>query len=72
MITQLRYTIALPYVEHLMAVKNKVEIEGLKKAHIQDAVAFVSLKFYWSTHNYNDNFIGPISCLARKQVTGRI
>ncbi|KAF8633799.1 hypothetical protein AX15_001241 [Amanita polypyramis BW_CC] len=41
MITQLRYTIALPYVEHLMAVKNKVEIEGLKKAYVQDGVAFV-------------------------------
>jgi predicted DNA binding CopG/RHH family protein len=29
MITQLRYTIAPPYVECLMAVKNKVEIDGL-------------------------------------------
>lgn len=44
MITQLRYTIAPAYVEHVMAVKNKVEIEGLKRAYLRDGAAYVSLK----------------------------
>ncbi|KAF8634266.1 hypothetical protein AX17_004223 [Amanita inopinata Kibby_2008] len=41
MITQLRYTIAPSHVEHMMAVKNKVEIEGLKRAYTRDGAAFV-------------------------------
>ncbi|KAF8317040.1 Creatinase aminopeptidase [Amanita rubescens] len=41
MITQLRYTIAPAYVEHLMAVKNKVEIDGLRRAYLRDGAAFV-------------------------------
>jgi Xaa-Pro aminopeptidase len=44
MITQLRYTIAPAYVEHVMAVKNKVEVEGLRRAYLRDGAAFVSLK----------------------------
>lgn len=41
MITQLRYTVTLPFVEHLMAVKNKVEIEGLKRSYTRDGLAYV-------------------------------
>lgn len=46
MITQLRYTIAPAYVEHLMAVKNKVEIDGLRRAYLRDGAGFVSLKLH--------------------------
>ncbi|KAK2464776.1 hypothetical protein APHAL10511_003194 [Amanita phalloides] len=41
MITQLRYTIAPAYVEHLMAVKNKVEVDGLRRAYLRDGAAFI-------------------------------
>ncbi|KAM6501799.1 Creatinase/aminopeptidase [Amanita muscaria] len=41
MITNIRYTVVPPVVEHLMAVKSKVEIDGLKRAYVKDGAAFV-------------------------------
>ncbi len=42
MLTQLWCTIAQPYVEYIMAIKNDVEVGGLRKAYLHDGAAFVS------------------------------
>ncbi|KDQ55672.1 hypothetical protein JAAARDRAFT_133670 [Jaapia argillacea MUCL 33604] len=46
MLTHLRYTVAPAIVEEMKAIKNDVEIEGLKRAYMRDGVAFVKW-FAW-------------------------
>ncbi|EPQ56893.1 Creatinase/aminopeptidase, partial [Gloeophyllum trabeum ATCC 11539] len=41
MLTHLRYTVLPSYVEEMKAVKNEVEIEGMRRAYLRDGVAFV-------------------------------
>ena len=72
MITQLRYTVTLPFVEHLMAVKNKVEIEGLKRSYTRDGLAYVSSSTLLSLLVSKNEFAGPIPRMAGEQVTRRI
>ena len=42
MLTHFHYTIAPSYVELMLSVKNKTEIEGMRRAYRRDGVAFVS------------------------------
>lgn len=72
MITQLRYTIAPAYVEHLMAVKNKVEIDGLRRAYLRDGAAFVSLKVTLNVLLYDTVILGSVPGLVRGQTAGGI
>jgi Xaa-Pro aminopeptidase len=41
MLTHLRYTVAPAFVEEMKAVKNEVEIEGLRHAYMRDGAAYV-------------------------------
>jgi Xaa-Pro aminopeptidase len=41
MITHYRYSLAPPIIEEMRAVKNKVEIQGLKYAHRRDGACYV-------------------------------
>ena len=40
-LTPYRYTIAPCQVEHMMAVKNATEVDGMKRAHLQGGISFV-------------------------------
>ncbi|KAH8810203.1 Creatinase aminopeptidase [Flagelloscypha sp. PMI_526] len=41
MLTHFRYTVEPSYIEKTMAIKNDVEIAGLKRAYLRDGVSFV-------------------------------
>jgi Xaa-Pro aminopeptidase len=41
MLTNFRYTIIPSFVEQMMAVKNEVEIDGMRRAYLRDGVSFV-------------------------------
>ncbi|KAF5365894.1 hypothetical protein D9757_011057 [Collybiopsis confluens] len=40
-LTHFRCTVLPSYVEHMMAIKNKVELEGLRRAYLRDGVCYV-------------------------------
>ncbi|KAJ3770141.1 Creatinase aminopeptidase [Lentinula raphanica] len=40
-LTHFRCTVLPSYVEHMMAVKNEVELEGLRRAYLRDGVCYV-------------------------------
>ncbi|KAJ2932269.1 hypothetical protein H1R20_g4809, partial [Candolleomyces eurysporus] len=46
MLTNFRYTIIPSFVEQMMAVKNEVEIDGMRRAYLRDGVSFVRF-FAW-------------------------
>jgi Xaa-Pro aminopeptidase len=41
MLTHFRYTVAPPKVDEMKALKNEVEIEGLRRAYLRDGASFV-------------------------------
>jgi Xaa-Pro aminopeptidase len=41
MLTHFRYTVAPPIVEDLKALKNEVELEGMRRAYLRDGASFV-------------------------------
>ncbi|KAF8893619.1 peptidase M24, structural domain-containing protein [Infundibulicybe gibba] len=41
MLTHFRYTVAPSYAEEMMALKNAVELDGMKRAYLRDGVSFV-------------------------------
>ncbi|GAW05634.1 Creatinase aminopeptidase [Lentinula edodes] len=40
-LTHMRCTVLPSYVEHMMALKNEVELEGLRRAYLRDGVCYV-------------------------------
>ncbi|KAF6744915.1 aminopeptidase-P [Ephemerocybe angulata] len=46
MLTNFRYTVMPSHVEHMMAIKNEVEIDGMRRAYLRDGVSFVRF-FAW-------------------------
>jgi Xaa-Pro aminopeptidase len=42
MLTHFRYTVAPPILDEIMAIKNSVELDGLRQAYLRDGAAFVS------------------------------
>jgi Xaa-Pro aminopeptidase len=43
MLTHFRYTIAPSFIDSIKAVKNAVELEGLRRAYLRDGAAYVSI-----------------------------
>lgn len=41
MLTHLRYTVAPSFIEAMMAFHNKIELDGLRRAHLRDGLSFV-------------------------------
>lgn len=41
MLTHFRYTVIPSPIEHLKAIKNNIEVEGMRRAYIRDGVSFV-------------------------------
>ncbi|KAJ3492177.1 hypothetical protein NLJ89_g11269 [Agrocybe chaxingu] len=41
MLTHFRYTIAPSHIEHMMSIKNEIEIDGMRRAYLRDGVSFV-------------------------------
>ena len=46
MLTHFRYTVAPSFIENLKAVKNAVELEGLRRAYLRDGAAYVGIPVY--------------------------
>ncbi|KAG8214168.1 Creatinase aminopeptidase [Butyriboletus roseoflavus] len=41
MLTHFRYTVVPPYVDNMKAVKNEVELDGLRRAYLRDGASYV-------------------------------
>ena len=41
MLTHFRYTVVPSHVDNMKAVKNEVELEGLRRAYLRDGAAYV-------------------------------
>jgi Xaa-Pro aminopeptidase len=41
MLTHYRYTVAPPFIDTMLSVKNKREIDGLRRAYLRDGASFV-------------------------------
>ncbi|KAF9445989.1 hypothetical protein P691DRAFT_674493 [Macrolepiota fuliginosa MF-IS2] len=55
MLTHFRYTLAPNRVEYMMAIKNEVEIEGMRQAYIRDGAAFVQF-LAWLENKLNSGY----------------
>lgn len=69
MLTHFRYTIAPSYADDLKALKNDVEIDGMRRAYARDGAAFVRLPIllsplWWIDRFFFFAFIGEIPRLA--------
>ena len=66
MLTNFRYTVLPSFVEQMMAVKNEVEIDGMRRAYLRDGVSFVriQLDFIRSCADGSHN-IGPVPRMVR-------
>jgi Xaa-Pro aminopeptidase len=41
MLTHFRFTLAPCHIEHMMSIKNDIEIDGMRRAYLRDGVSFV-------------------------------
>jgi Xaa-Pro aminopeptidase len=41
MLTHFRYTVAPSFIDSIKAIKNEVELEGLRRAYLRDGAAYV-------------------------------
>ncbi|KIY53421.1 Creatinase/aminopeptidase, partial [Fistulina hepatica ATCC 64428] len=55
MLTSYRYTVTPSRVEHMMAIKNDAELEGLKRAYMRDGCAFIRF-LAWLENKINSGF----------------
>ena len=59
MLTNFRYTVLPSFVEQMMAVKNEVEIDGMRRAYLRDGVSFVRIQLDLSESRTKDMFYNP-------------
>ncbi|EIW83367.1 Creatinase aminopeptidase [Coniophora puteana RWD-64-598 SS2] len=55
MLTHFRYTVAPSFVEDMKAVKNEVELEGMRRAYIRDGAAYVKW-LAWLEHKIQQGY----------------
>ncbi|KAG6333719.1 hypothetical protein ID866_5372 [Astraeus odoratus] len=55
MLTHFRYTVVPPFVDNMKAVKNEVELEGLRRAYLRDGAAYVRW-LAWLEHKIHQGY----------------
>lgn len=53
MLTHFRFTLSPSYIEHMMSIKNDIEIDGMRRAYLRDGVSFVRS----TVHQLFDGFV---------------
>lgn len=68
-LTSFRSTVAPSIVDSMKAVKNEVELEGLRRAYIRDGAAYVLLFLPMWVCILTLRFLGQMACLAGREDT---
>ncbi|KAF9237430.1 Creatinase aminopeptidase [Melanogaster broomeanus] len=55
MLTHFRYTVAPSFVDNMKAIKNEVELEGLRRAYLRDGVSYVKW-LAWLEHKIHQGY----------------
>ncbi|KAF9231958.1 hypothetical protein BU15DRAFT_81799 [Melanogaster broomeanus] len=55
MLTRFRYTVAPSFIDNMKAIKNEVELEGLRRAYLRDEVSYVKW-LAWLEHKIHQGY----------------
>ncbi|KIJ60057.1 hypothetical protein HYDPIDRAFT_99513 [Hydnomerulius pinastri MD-312] len=55
MLTHFRYTVSSSFIDNMKAIKNEVELEGLRRAYLRDGAAFVKW-LAWLEHKIHQGY----------------